>query len=55
MRILVFANHKGGVGKTASVSAISAVLGQKGFKVLMVDLDSQANQRSLKEPSMMQL
>ena len=43
MRILVFANHKGGVGKTASVSAISAVLAQKGFKVLMVDLDSQAN------------
>ena len=43
MRILVFANHKGGVGKTASVSAISAILASKGYRTLIIDLDSQAN------------
>lgn len=42
-RIIAIANHKGGVGKTASVAAIGAILASKGFKVLLIDLDTQAN------------
>lgn len=41
--IISFANHKGGVGKTASVSALGSILAARGFKVLLVDLDAQAN------------
>lgn len=37
------ANHKGGVGKTSSVSAIGAALANKGYRTLLVDLDAQAN------------
>ncbi len=42
-KIIAIANHKGGVGKTASVASIGAVLASRGRKVLMVDLDTQAN------------
>lgn len=38
-----FANHKGGVGKTASVSATGSILASQGMRVLMCDLDTQAN------------
>lgn len=41
-RIIAVANHKGGVGKTTSVATIGAVLSQE-YKVLMIDLDAQAN------------
>lgn len=41
--IIAFANHKGGVGKTTSVANIGAALHQKGYKVLLVDLDAQQN------------
>ncbi len=40
---IAFANHKGGVGKTAAVAAIGSILASKGYKVLMLDLDTQAN------------
>lgn len=42
-RIIAFANHKGGVSKTTSVANVGALLSQKGKKVLLVDLDAQAN------------
>lgn len=41
--IVAFANHKGGVGKTASVANVSSILASCGKKVLMIDLDAQAN------------
>jgi chromosome partitioning protein len=43
-KILAFINFKGGVGKTASVINIGAILAKiHGKKVLIVDLDPQAN------------
>ena len=42
-KIIAFANHKGGVSKTTSVANVGAILSQKGKKVLLIDLDAQAN------------
>ena len=42
-RIISFANHKGGVGKTTTTSSVGSILSKKGFKVLLIDLDAQAN------------
>jgi len=39
-------NAKGGVGKTSTVAALGGVLAAAGFKVLLVDLDPQANLNS---------
>lgn len=41
--VVAFANHKGGVGKTASVAALGTAFANAGYRVLMVDLDTQAN------------
>lgn len=41
--IIAFTNQKGGVGKTTSVLNIGVYLASKGQKVLLVDLDPQAN------------
>lgn len=43
MKIITIANNKGGVGKTMQSYQLSCFLANKGFKVLCVDLDSQAN------------
>jgi chromosome partitioning protein len=40
---LSFYNNKGGVSKTSSVANVSACLHAKGYKVLMIDFDPQAN------------
>ena len=42
-RIIILINHKGGVGKTTTVASLGAVLSEKGYKVLVVDLDAQSN------------
>jgi chromosome partitioning protein len=42
-KIITLSNHKGGVGKTTSSINIGAGLNKLGKKVLLVDLDPQAN------------
>ena len=41
-RVIVVANNKGGVGKTASAAAIAGELAHQGQRVLALDLDPQA-------------
>jgi len=43
MDITALANHKGGVGKTASAHALGAALANNGRRVLMVDIDPQSS------------
>ncbi|MFC1631608.1 ParA family protein [Candidatus Omnitrophota bacterium] len=41
--IIVIVNQKGGCGKTTSAINISACLADRGFRVLLIDLDAQAH------------
>lgn len=43
MKTLAFVNQKGGVAKTTSVVNIGAAMAREGQRVLLVDLDPQAN------------
>lgn len=42
-KIIAFANHKGGTGKTTSAVNVAAYLQLAGKRVLIIDLDPQAN------------
>lgn len=42
-RVIAFCNQKGGVGKTTTTASLGVCLADTGYKVLLVDLDPQAN------------
>src|SRR3989338_2534244 len=45
-KVYAFCNQKGGVGKTTSSVNLSAAIALRGFKVLLIDLDTQGNTTS---------
>lgn len=42
-KIIAFGNHKGGVSKTTTTASVGSILASKGYEVLAIDLDAQAN------------
>ncbi|MCS7483398.1 ParA family protein [Umezawaea endophytica] len=50
MKTISFFNHKGGVGKTTMLFNAAIEMGRLGKRVLMVDLDAQANLSAISLP-----
>lgn len=42
-RVISVSNQKGGVGKTTTTVNIAAFIAEKGYRVLIIDIDPQAN------------
>jgi chromosome partitioning protein len=53
--IFSIASQKGGVGKTSSSISLSAGIARKGKRVLLIDIDSQANSSKVLLPNYPQL
>jgi cellulose biosynthesis protein BcsQ len=43
MKVIAIYHNKGGVGKTTTTVNLAAALAKKGLRILVIDLDSQAN------------
>ncbi len=51
-RIIAIANRKGGVGKTMTALHLAGVLAERGFRVLLGDLDAQASLTRILTPTL---